>query len=411
MTAAWPDYAPLAADRYALSWRAAVARRPFDDGLAAQRRTGGLDVRVRTVTALLDSDADLERFRTWAFDRAAEGDPILLADAPDGESRECRIVGGRAGVECRAVVRGGRRRWEARLTLESLETEDEACLAWGGLPVRWAALPICWGGYVFSRDLEFEPGNRGMIFEAGAENAPWGLPAPVGEEGAHYSISPALPAGLTLGGPWIGGTPALPAPAADYELAAVDAAGRRGSATVRIGVAGTGQTAWGGLPLAWGRREAVWGGRFELALRAQLTVKNGNPDVVSRVNAAIPADWQAPPRETNARFADFSIRGGRPDLLSIRITSDENPGRNPPGPSLTDEIERRLVIALVPRDGGDPLLVRGPGAPGTRTTDDDDPYYWRPANAAQALAWAAAEAARAGEVDTVLSLAPEAPDA
>ena len=122
----WPDYAVIEADGYRLTRDPDVARTPFDDGMVRQEKrfTAALD--TRRITALLADDNALTRFRTWAEDHAHEW--FAWTDTEDGVAREVRVRGGAGGIEYRARVDAGARRWEASLVLEGfrgrvIETE------------------------------------------------------------------------------------------------------------------------------------------------------------------------------------------------------------------------------------------------------------------------------------------------
>ncbi len=118
MSAAWPSYARVVAQDYGLRQDADVARTPWDDGMVRQARrfTAALD--VRRIVACLDSDDDLAAFRGWMRTHAHTW--FAWTDPEDGTARQVRVRGGAGGVECRAHVAGGRRRWEAQLELEGL---------------------------------------------------------------------------------------------------------------------------------------------------------------------------------------------------------------------------------------------------------------------------------------------------
>ena len=117
--ASWPDYAHALADGYGVREAEAVRRTQFDDGGTRQARAFTNAMTVREATAVLESDADLVRFRSWA--RAHAHEWFGWRDPEDGVLRRVRVVGGAGGIEFRAVVSPSRTRsWRARLALEGL---------------------------------------------------------------------------------------------------------------------------------------------------------------------------------------------------------------------------------------------------------------------------------------------------
>lgn len=116
----WPAWAPLAAAGWRIRWRESRRRVRYDDGMAGEAPAGGGLLEQHDVTALLASDADRDRLAAWVADLPRTGWPVLLALPPAGDVRACRIAGGRGGVRYTAHAgAGGRRRWEAALTLET----------------------------------------------------------------------------------------------------------------------------------------------------------------------------------------------------------------------------------------------------------------------------------------------------
>lgn len=113
---AWPAYALVAADGYALEPGLDVERSEFDDGLIRQERrySGALD--TRRLRGFVLSDADLVRFRAWATTNAHTW--FDWTDTEDGQTRRVRVVNGAGGIEYTARVRDGRRTWDFDLTLE-----------------------------------------------------------------------------------------------------------------------------------------------------------------------------------------------------------------------------------------------------------------------------------------------------
>jgi len=106
--AAWPDYAPVAADGYAVRQDADIARTPFDDGLARQEERYTTVLTARRLTAHLAGDEDYRRFRAWAAEHAHAW--FVWSDPEDGVARQVRVRGGAGAIQYRARARGGRRR-------------------------------------------------------------------------------------------------------------------------------------------------------------------------------------------------------------------------------------------------------------------------------------------------------------
>ena len=122
--ATWPAYAKVRADDYAVREAPTARRTNFEDGAVRQARAFGSAFTQRRVVALLDSDADRIRFRDWAALNAHAW--FSWADPDDGTLRRARVVGGAGGIDYRAAVRRGdrTRRWEARLVLEGLWSDE-----------------------------------------------------------------------------------------------------------------------------------------------------------------------------------------------------------------------------------------------------------------------------------------------
>ncbi len=121
--AAWPEYAWVVADGYAVREAESVRRTNFEDGAARQARAFSAAYTVREVTVQLDSDADRVRFRDWAAAHAATW--FAWTDTDDGTTRRVRVVGGAGGIEYRASVSASRERsWQARLSLEGLWSDE-----------------------------------------------------------------------------------------------------------------------------------------------------------------------------------------------------------------------------------------------------------------------------------------------
>lgn len=118
--AAWPAYAEVRADGYAVREATTVRRTVWDDGAVRQERAYSAAFTERRVVALLGSDADRLRFRAWAAANAHRW--FVWADPEDGVLRRVRVVGGAGGIDYRASARRGARtrRWEATMVLEGL---------------------------------------------------------------------------------------------------------------------------------------------------------------------------------------------------------------------------------------------------------------------------------------------------
>ena len=114
----WPTYVSVRADGYAIRHQPVVRRTEWDDGAVRQEQVRTASMVMRVVTVLIDTDADLARWRTWAAEHAATW--FGWTDPDDGIKRRARVAGGVGGIQYTAVVRGPARRWEARLVIEGL---------------------------------------------------------------------------------------------------------------------------------------------------------------------------------------------------------------------------------------------------------------------------------------------------
>ena len=115
----WPDYVAVEADGYAVADDPDVARTPFDDGFVRQERRFASALTALSLTVLIASDDDYERFRAWTRDCAHRW---FAWTAPEsGTVTQARVRGGTGGIEYTALIGGdGRRTWEATLTLEGV---------------------------------------------------------------------------------------------------------------------------------------------------------------------------------------------------------------------------------------------------------------------------------------------------
>ena len=117
---AWPSYASIVAGGYGIGQDNDVERTPLDDGASRQEKRYRGAMKTRQVTGLLDSDADLVRFRAWADDDAHTW--FAFTDTEDGTSRQGRVRGGAGGIRYRArASQAGMRRWEFTLELEGMD--------------------------------------------------------------------------------------------------------------------------------------------------------------------------------------------------------------------------------------------------------------------------------------------------
>lgn len=117
---AFPSYANVEADGYALGRDADVERTEYDDGLIVQEKRFASALRTRDLRGWLASDADQVRFEEWAEANAHTW--FDYRDAEDGVSRRVRVRGGAGGIRYAARVRDGARTWDFELTLEGQRT-------------------------------------------------------------------------------------------------------------------------------------------------------------------------------------------------------------------------------------------------------------------------------------------------
>ena len=114
--AVWPDYADFRAERE-LGADSNVRRTEFADGGVRQERTTRAAMRVRSIEALLGSDADLARFRAWMDAHAHTW--FHWRDPEDAVLRRARVRGGAGAVRYRSSVSAaGSTTWTATLELE-----------------------------------------------------------------------------------------------------------------------------------------------------------------------------------------------------------------------------------------------------------------------------------------------------
>ena len=114
--AAWPGWARVEADGYAIAQDPDTARTAFDDGMVRQERRYTAALAVRRVTAWLEDDDALVRFRAWAAAHAHRW--FAWTDPEDGRAREVRVRGGAGGIVYRARAGGGRRGWTLACEIE-----------------------------------------------------------------------------------------------------------------------------------------------------------------------------------------------------------------------------------------------------------------------------------------------------
>ena len=113
---AFPDYADIIAGGYGLGRDPDVERTNFEDGFIVQEKRFTSALRTRQVRGLLQSDADLLRFKAWAETEAHTW--FAWTDTEDGVSRQVRVRGGQGGISYVARTVRNRRRWEISLVLE-----------------------------------------------------------------------------------------------------------------------------------------------------------------------------------------------------------------------------------------------------------------------------------------------------
>ena len=117
---AFPDYANVAADGYALGRDPDVERTEYDDGLIAQEKRFASALRTRELRGWLASDADLVRFEAWAEAHAHAW--FDYTDTEDRVTRRARVRGAAGGIRYTARVVDGRRTWDFELVLEGQRT-------------------------------------------------------------------------------------------------------------------------------------------------------------------------------------------------------------------------------------------------------------------------------------------------
>ena len=116
---AWPSYVAVEADGQVLAQDPDVRRTSFEDGAVRQEPSSSNALWTRRIRVLIDSDADLVRFRAWAAGNAASW--FAWTDSEDGVKRRVRVRGGAGAIVYRALVsRSLQRNWRAELVLEGL---------------------------------------------------------------------------------------------------------------------------------------------------------------------------------------------------------------------------------------------------------------------------------------------------
>ena len=113
---AWPDYVAIVVPDQIIGQDSDVVRSRFEDGLVRQERRYDTALHTWSITALIDSDDDLARFRAWARREAHTW--FIWTDVTTGAPRRVRVRDGAGGITCTAFVSAALRRWEATLTLE-----------------------------------------------------------------------------------------------------------------------------------------------------------------------------------------------------------------------------------------------------------------------------------------------------
>ena len=113
---AWPDYAKVIAGGNVHGQDSDVERTAFDDGYVRQELRYRGALATRQITAILDNDADWQRFITWA-----ETNAHAYFDWPNpaaAGSIQRRVRGGVGGIEFTDRVDSGRRTWELTCVIE-----------------------------------------------------------------------------------------------------------------------------------------------------------------------------------------------------------------------------------------------------------------------------------------------------
>ena len=115
----WPSYAEILAPGFRPGQDEDVERTPFDDGLVRQEKRYRAALGTLEVTALVAAD-DLDRFRTWARERAHRWFDIPTPLAEGTVSVRVRDGGGGIGYRLHREA-PGRVIWAATMTLEGTD--------------------------------------------------------------------------------------------------------------------------------------------------------------------------------------------------------------------------------------------------------------------------------------------------
>ena len=116
MAAQWPAWAKVQAGGNRRGRDNDVDRTPLEDGLQRQAKRYRGALRTLDIVVLLADDDELERFEEWA--EAFAHTWFAWSSPVTGAVSQAKVRGGFGAIETISAVANGRRRWEARLTLE-----------------------------------------------------------------------------------------------------------------------------------------------------------------------------------------------------------------------------------------------------------------------------------------------------
>lgn len=114
---AFPEYVEILAEGQVAGQNQDVYRTQFDDGFAGQEKKYNNALEFWEVTILIESDADLARFRRWADVEAHQW--FAWEDNLRRVARQVWVQNGAGGITYVAMPTwSGDRRWEATMILE-----------------------------------------------------------------------------------------------------------------------------------------------------------------------------------------------------------------------------------------------------------------------------------------------------